>query len=331
MFLITIAIFAFGCGNLLNENQIKNDLIGKKAEDIENCYVENLDKINNLEFISSSKNDTEIKYKVKAEWENQSKKSIVNGELEIIYINEDNQLELELITINSEELVIKPNFEPTDEEVIKELKGQIRYGIGENLELINGEITKSNNICYAFHDDEVKNINISNKHFDENNKYLLFDMEVQAVRNNININLKFDGKIAFTYPEWQVLIDLKNQKIKNDFPSSMEFYFNYNTNFNKVSGICNMKITLDKDNDSYTNGIVNISIDSLTNNFKGSYKVKVNFDKEKNQLFLIQDSWIDKSDDKFNMYDLNLYVNNQFKLSGLLYNNNNKVGLITAK
>lgn len=326
IFVVIIGSLTVGCSSKIPEKeQLIKDITGVKAQTA-NLTEEKIDKVDDLKINSTEKNNNLVKYQTTTQWEDKAKKAIISGNIEITYEKNDDNWKFKSATVASSgsDLKKKPNFEISDEEIIAKLKNKINYEAGDNLRLINGEVNSTNiKAGSRFFEDDVKDIKITNKHFDEESGELLFDIDATAQKKDVKVQIKYDGKIEFLYPDWVILNEEKEQKVIYSYPDSMDFYFHDDKGYNDVNGICKISVKLNKDsNGNYSDGIVEINADSNSGKFNGSYKVKVDYNEKNNEINLSAQDWIEKSKDNFKMYDATIFVEIGLSPGGILLNAN---------
>lgn len=230
----------------------------------------------------------------------------------------------------------------TDEEIIEKLKSKSiyysicvnEYNTSRNL-VVDGKTKQAENASRLGENKtidvgdkklkEIESIKISNKNFDKESNKLTFDAEITSIINTGKFIGKYSGVAIFSDENWDIYILPVDQHTEMKLTNTIK---NMGITLNESSiNTMDLKYSFEFNND-FKEAVIKVEGAEIN----GAYKVTINNSNNptniKNSLYFSVDEDIDNSDN-LEKYNILLYLDDEFKIQGILYDNNkNIVGYI---
>ena len=226
----------------------------------------------------------------------------------------------------------------TDEEIIEKLKSKSiyysicmnEYNTSRNL-VVEGKTKQADNISRLGENKtidvgdkkikEIESIKISNKNFDRKSNKVTFDAEIISTINTAKFIGKYSGVIMFLDGNWDIYILPVEQHTEMKLTNKIE---NMGITLNESSiNTMGLKYSFEFNND-YKEATIRVEGAEIN----GTYNVKANNTDNptniKNSLYFSVDEGLDDSNN-LEKYNILLYLDDEFKMQGILYDNNQNI------
>ncbi|MDP4090188.1 MAG: hypothetical protein Q8930_13075 [Bacillota bacterium] len=300
----------WGCGKKLPPIiPAAGDLTGKIAKARDSEEPVKIDEVKNLEAVGAQDNyqsDKIATHIVNIEFVNEEQKAVINCDLEVEYkyFDKDGWRYSNARIIYNDRYTKKPEYEVSDEEILKQIMVLGYYTDGKTNAVINGPISEEQRkaVQDRFKEGEVKSIKINKKILDNKGDKYKIELEVAAQTDLFDFSGKYNAEVNLTYPGFSVtpILPVEQKITYRMLKDAIEGDYE----ISNVKRRFEVKFTKDGEGNLKDGALEFFEGDS--SDAKGSFQVIPIFDKDSGILYLKADEWIDQPDG-YTAFDLDLF------------------------